>query len=73
MAIIECPFCDEILEVEPPDRFHITLSTKPIPRTFLGDVIQQKVECRNKNCRKTITVYWIAPIECFNDVTSLEI
>ena len=63
MAVIECPFCDEILEVEPPDRFHITLSNKPIPKTFLADTIQKKVRCTNEHCKKTITVYWIAPME----------
>ena len=63
MAIIECPFCDEILEVEPPDGFHITLSTKPIPKSFHGDIIQKEVRCKNQDCKKTVTVYWIAPIE----------
>jgi hypothetical protein len=63
MTIIECPFCGEFLEVEPPDRFHITLSTKPIPKTFLSDAIQRKVSCKNEECKKTVTVYWIAPIE----------
>ena len=65
MAVIECPFCNELLEIEPPDRFHISLSTKPIPKTFLGDIIQKQERCRNENCKKTFTVYWIAPIEYF--------
>jgi len=65
MAIIECPFCDEILEVEPPDRFHITLSARPMSKNFHGDIIQKKVRCTNEDCKKIVTLYWIAPIEHF--------
>ncbi len=63
MTIIECPFCDEIIEVEPPDRFHISLSAKPIPKTFHGDIIQMEVRCNNQVCKKTVMLYWIAPTE----------
>jgi hypothetical protein len=65
MAVIECPFCNELLKIEPPDRFHISVSAKPIPKTFLGDIIQKQVICRNEECKRKVTVYWIAPIEYF--------
>ncbi len=68
MTIIECPFCDEILEVEAPDRFHITLSTKPLPKSFQGDIVQKQVTCKNENCKKTVILYWIAPIEYFTAI-----
>ena len=63
MAIIECPFCNEILEVEPPDRYHISLSAKPLPKSFRGDIIRKELKCQNQDCKKAVTVYWIAPIE----------
>jgi len=65
VAIIECPFCEEILEVEPPDKFHITLSAKPMPKSFHGKIIRKKVNCTNEKCKKAVTVYCIAPIEYF--------
>ena len=66
MTIIECPFCDEILEVEAPDKSHISVSVKPIPKNFHGDIIRKEVRCTNEDCKKTVTVYWIAPIEFFS-------
>ncbi|MGD0451166.1 MAG: hypothetical protein ABSA79_08965 [Candidatus Bathyarchaeia archaeon] len=66
MAVLECPSCNEILEIEPPDRRHSTLiSAKPIPKNFHGKIIQKKVRCKNQDCKKTITVYWYAPLEYF--------
>jgi len=66
MPIIECPSCNEILEIEPPDRLHSALiSAKPIPKSFHRKIIQERVRCKNQDCRKTIIVYWYAPLEYF--------
>jgi hypothetical protein len=67
MAVLECPSCSEILEVEPPDRLHSAFSSaKPIPSSFHGGIIKKKVRCKNQACRETVTVYWYAPLEYFN-------
>jgi hypothetical protein len=69
MAVLECPFCFEILEVEPPDRFHTAFSSaKPIPNSYHGDVVKKKCKCRNQDCKKLITVFWYAPLEYFNRI-----
>jgi hypothetical protein len=64
--VLECPFCDEILVVDPPDTLHSAYSTrKPISNSYYGDVVQQKLHCSNSNCKKQIVVYWYAPLEYF--------
>jgi hypothetical protein len=69
MAVLECPSCNEILEVEPPDRLHSAFSSaKPIQKMFHGKIIQKKVRCKNQGCKKTVTVYWYAPLECLNRI-----
>ena len=66
MATIECPFCFEILEVEPPDRMHIAFSlVKPIPESYHGKIIKKNVKCQKTDCKKSITIYWYAPLEYF--------
>jgi len=66
MAVLECPSCNEILEVEPPDRIHSAFSSaKPMPKSFHGKIIQKRVRCKNKDCKKTVTIYWYAPITYF--------
>jgi hypothetical protein len=67
MAVLECPFCYEILEVEPPDKLHTAFSSaKPIPKSYHADVIKKNHKCQNPNCQKLITVLWYAPLEYFN-------
>ena len=67
MSVIECPFCDKILEVEPPDKFHSAYSSKkPIPRIYHGDVLRSKHKCENPECKKSVTLYWYAPLDYFN-------
>jgi len=69
MAVLECPFCYEILEVEPPDRLHSAFSSaKPISNSYYGDVVKKKYECQNPDCKKSITVFWYAPLEYFNRI-----
>ena len=66
MAVLECPSCNEILEIEPPDRLHSALlSTKPIPKGLHRKIIQKKVRCKNQDCKRIITVYWYASLEYF--------
>ena len=46
MALIECPFCNEILEVEPPDKLHTAFSfVNPIPNSYYGDIVKTKHNC----------------------------
>ena len=69
MAVLECPFCYEPIEVEPPDRFHTAFSSeKPIRNSFHGDVVKRNVKCQNQKCKKTVTVFWYAPLEYFNRI-----
>jgi len=67
MAVLECPFCYEPIEVEPPDRFHTAFSSaKPIRNSFHGDVVKMKVKCQE--CKKAVTVFWYAPLEYFTRI-----
>jgi hypothetical protein len=66
MAVLECPSCNEILEVEAPDKLHSAFSSaKPTQKGSHGKIIQKKVRCKNQDCKKTFTVYWYAPLEYF--------
>jgi len=67
VAVLECPFCYEPIEVEPPDRLHTAFSSaKPIRNSFHGNVVKKKVKCQG--CKKTVTVFWYAPLEYFNRI-----
>jgi hypothetical protein len=67
VAVLECPFCYEILEVESPDRLHSAFSfTKPIPKSYHQNIVKKKYKCQNPECKKPITVFWYAPFEYFN-------
>jgi hypothetical protein len=69
MAVFECPFCYEILEVEPPDKLHTAFSSvKPIPNSYYGDIVKKKYKCQNQNCKKSITAFWYAPLEYFSRI-----
>jgi hypothetical protein len=66
MAVLECPSCSEILEVEPPDKLHSAFSSaKPISKSYHGRLVQKEVRCQNEDCKKAFTVYWYAPLEYF--------
>jgi hypothetical protein len=67
MAVLECPSCYEILEVEPPDRLHSALSSAK-PKNCHGKIIQKRVRCKNKDCKKIVTIYWYAPLEYFRRI-----
>jgi hypothetical protein len=68
-GVLECPFCDEIFEVESPDKLHTAFSTtKPIQKSYHADVVGKKHKCQNSKCGKTITVYWYAPLEYFSRI-----
>ncbi|HTY74225.1 MAG TPA: hypothetical protein VMD05_01505 [Candidatus Nanoarchaeia archaeon] len=67
--VLECPYCSEIVEVEPPDKLHSAYSSaKPIAKSFYADVVKKKHKCQNPNCKKQITVYWYAPLEYFSRI-----
>ncbi|MGA3061264.1 MAG: hypothetical protein ABSD92_12975 [Candidatus Bathyarchaeia archaeon] len=67
MAVLECPFCNEILEVKPPDKLHTAFSfVNPIPNSYYGDIVKTKHKCQN--CKKRITVSWYAPLEYLNRI-----
>jgi hypothetical protein len=66
-SVLECPYCSQIYEAEPPDKLHSAYSVeKPIPRSYHGDVVKKKHRCQNPDCRKPITIYWYAPLDYFN-------
>jgi len=69
VAVLECPFCYEILEVKPPDRLHTAFSfAKPIPKSFHKNIVKKKHKCQNPECKKPITIFWYAPLEYFNRI-----
>ena len=67
--VLECPYCSTTFVPEPPkgDRWHSEFSLeKPMLSSSYGDVLEQKTVCRNPECKKTLLVYWYAPMEYFN-------
>ena len=69
MAVLECPFCYEILDVEPPDRLHSAFSIeKPISKSYHGSILKKKHKCQNPGCKKTLIIFWYAPLEYFNRI-----
>lgn len=66
-VVLECPFCSQIFETESPDQFRTAYSMKkPIASIFHGNVVKKKFRCENPECKKTITIYWYAPLDYFN-------
>lgn len=66
--VLECPFCNEILEVEPPDKVHSAYSSKkPISSNYF-DFVKKEHLCKNPECKKRITLYWYAPLDYFNRI-----
>lgn len=69
MATIECPFCFEILEVDPPDKLHNAFSlVKPMPESYYGRIVKKIHKCEKPACNKAITIYWYAPLEYFSRI-----
>ena len=69
MAVLECPFCYEILEIKPPDKLHTAFSSvTPVRNSYHGDIVKKKYKCRNQNCGKAVPVFWYAPLEYFNQI-----
>ena len=55
MAIVECPFCFEILEVEPPDRLHSAFSfVKPIPKSYHKKSPKEIMNARIPSAKKQL-------------------
>ncbi len=69
MVAFECPFCNQALEVQPPDKLHSAYSfDKPAYKSYHGKVIEKKLLCQNPNCNEQFIVYWYAPYDYFNRV-----
>jgi len=67
--VLECPFCNKIFEVEPPDQLHTAYSSvKPIHASYHAKVVKKRHKCENSDCKKTITIYWYAPLDYFNRI-----
>ena len=67
--VLECPYCNQIFETESPDGLHTAYSlNRPIPHIFHGKVIKKEVKCENPECKKTIAIYWYAPLDYFNRI-----
>ena len=63
-VVLECPFCEEIVEFESPDRLHFAYSMKkPLSASYHGDLIKKKRKCQNPDCKKTTAIYWYAPVD----------
>jgi hypothetical protein len=69
MVLIECPFCNQLLEVKPPDKIHTAFSiVDPLPHSYYGKILKTMHKCPNPNCEKTILVKWYTPQEYFSRV-----
>jgi len=69
MVLVECPFCNEPIEVNPPDKLHTAYSfINPIPRSYHGGIVKTKHLCPNPNCAKPIIVKWYTPMEYFERI-----
>jgi hypothetical protein len=65
--ILRCPHCDAALEVKRPDNWHSAFSfDEPLMSSFHGEVKRQEIPCPNKQCKKSIVIYWYAPLEYFD-------
>ena len=63
-VVLECPFCEEIIEFESPDRLHSAYSMKKaIVASYHSDLVKKKRRCQNPECKKTIEIYWYAPLD----------
>jgi hypothetical protein len=50
---LECPYCQWIFEAVPPDKLHSAYSyEKPMIGSYYGEVVEQKLVCRNPRCKK---------------------
>jgi len=66
---LECPYCHWFFKASAPDKIHSAYSfEKPLRGSFYGEVIKQNLVCRNPKCKKSITIYWYAPLNYFNRV-----
>ncbi len=66
-VVLECPFCNEIFEAESPDSLHSAYSVeKPLASSYHGYVVKKKYRCQNPECKKSIKIYWYAPLDYFN-------
>jgi len=65
--VLRCPYCNCNFEAKPPDswRFEYSFEEPPLSNVH-GEVKKQEVVCKNRECRKPITLYWYAPIEYFS-------
>jgi hypothetical protein len=66
VTVSECPYCSEIVEMEPPDRSHTAFSSKKLMQNvFYGETVKKKVKCENPNCKKYFEAFWYSPLEYF--------
>ena len=67
MATLECPFCYEILDLNPPDKLHSAFSfEKPLENSYHETIIRRRYTC--EKCKQSFTIYWYAPLEYFNRI-----
>ena len=65
--VLECPYCHSPFEVDSPDRIRSAFSyEKPLRHSFYGSVIKQNITCHN--CKRTIELYWYAPLSYFDRI-----
>ena len=68
-VVIECPYCDQVLEVKSPDKLHSAFSfEKPMAKSYHGSIIKKEVMCPNPSCQKQFQLFWYAPLEYFSRI-----
>ena len=69
MGTVECPFCQEIFEIKPPDKIHTAVSSqKPILNSYYGKLVEKWYRCPNPECKKSVTIFWYAPLDYFSRI-----
>lgn len=67
--LLRCPYCDWPFEAKPPDQLHFAYSfEKPLRGSFHGNIVKESLLCQNPNCKKSITIYWYAPMGYFDRI-----
>jgi hypothetical protein len=69
MVLIEGPFCNTILKLNPPNKLHTAFSfVTHNEEVTMEKIVKTKNRCPNGNCEKSIIIKWFAPLEYFNQL-----
>lgn len=66
---IECPRCHWVHRIKTPNGMHFARSFhEPLQGEFEGDVVREKLVCRNPKCKKHTVMYWYTPKEYLSKI-----